>query len=470
MPMQRPIILLLLCLVAASGARAAEDRWTILGDDVSFKPSTGVISFTNGITVKYGGATLTAKQMRLNMESGDALAEGAVRLERDNKVWTSERIEYNFKTRRLVGGEFRAGQPPYFVKGEVLVGDTSNRVYVLAEGLVTTDDVADPGYRIRAKTLTVVPGDYIECESATLYLGQVPVFWWPKYRRSLQRHRNNWSFVPGYRNKYGAYLLSTYEWYWDERMKGAVHLDERLLRGPGAGADLTLRLPKLGEADFKYYYTHDERPGRDARNRPVDENRQRAWFTYLDDVRTNLSIRGAVRYQSDSTILHDFYEGEFRDNPQPSTFLEVDQQWSNWSLDVLAEPRVNRFQETVERLPDLKLTGLRQRLGPTPLYYESESTFGSGVCGRPGQSRAGSARLCRCWAGAPGGRGPHPGRRMADDAGRRRPGRVHARRSAAERGHLLGRGPAAAAAAVLRCAGGHRHPGARHSGPAGRGS
>ena len=30
----------------------------------------------------------------------------------------------------------------------------------------------------------------------------------------------------------------------------------------------------------------------------------------------------------------------------------------------------------VERLPDLKLTGLRQQLGPTPLYYESESSLG----------------------------------------------------------------------------------------------
>jgi len=45
-------------------------------------------------------------------------------------------------------------------------------------------------------------------------------------------------------------------------------------------------------------------------------------------------------------------------------------------LNAFAQFRVNDFQETVERLPDVKLTGLRQQIGPTPLYYESESSVG----------------------------------------------------------------------------------------------
>ena len=42
----------------------------------------------------------------------------------------------------------------------------------------------------------------------------------------------------------------------------------------------------------------------------------------------------------------------------------------------MVQPRLNTFLETVERLPDLKLTGLPQQIGVTPLYYESESTMG----------------------------------------------------------------------------------------------
>ena len=83
-----------------------------------------------------------------------------------------------------------------------------------------------------------------------------------------------------------------------------------------------------------------------------------------------------VRYQSDSDFIKDFFEGEYRRDPQPTTFVEADKFWRNFSLDVLAEPRVDNFWETVERLPDVRLTGFRQQLGSSPLYYESESSAG----------------------------------------------------------------------------------------------
>src|SRR4051812_41263349 len=48
----------------------------------------------------------------------------------------------------------------------------------------------------------------------------------------------------------------------------------------------------------------------------------------------------------------------------------------NFSLDVYAQPRLNDFLETVERLPDVRLNGYRQQLWESPLYYESETSMG----------------------------------------------------------------------------------------------
>jgi len=338
--------------------------------------AAGTVSYTNGLTVRYGDAVLTAKKMRLNHETKDVQAEGKVRLQQGNDVWYGERIEYNFKDRKILATEFKAGQPPFFIKGSALSGDQINNVYVLADGIVTTDDYEKPGYRIKTKTLTIVPDDYIEATDAVLYFKDTPVFWFPKWRRNLKRHPNHWVFVPGYRTKYGAYLLTTYEWYWNERLSGAVHVDERTKRGVGVGPDVSYNLPGFGEGTAKYYYTHDKKPGSDERGPENDQDRQRAWFTHQGTLRTNLTIKSAVRYQSDSQIVRDFFETEYRGNTQPSTYVELNQLWSNWSLNLLTQPRVNDFQETVERLPDLKLTGLRQQIGPTPLFYESESSFG----------------------------------------------------------------------------------------------
>src|SRR5688572_13356345 len=380
MPKLRFIVQFLLCWCALSAVtRAAEPAAFIIEtdqDSLEFDLNTGTVSYTNGVTVRYGDAILSARKARLNQESGDMLAEGAVRLQQGNETWYGERIEYNFKSRKILASEFKAGQPPFFVKGAALAGDQTNNVYVLAEGVVTTDDYEEPGYRIRTSSLTIAPGDYIEAKNAVLYLKNTPVFWFPKWRRSLQRHPNHWVIVPGYRSKYGPYLLTTYEWYWNERLKGAVHLDERVKRGPGIGPDITYNLPRFGEGTAKYYYTHDRRPEEDSQGKPISEDRQRAWFEHQGTLRTNLTFKAAVRYQTDSQIIRDFFETEYKDNTQPSTFAELNQQWSNWSLNLLGQAQVNDFQETVERLPDIKLTGLRQQLWTLPLYYESESSAG----------------------------------------------------------------------------------------------
>jgi len=108
----------------------------------------------------------------------------------------------------------------------------------------------------------------------------------------------------------------------------------------------------------------------------LPDNRQRLHFSYLASPFTNLTLRSQVRYQSDARVEHDFFEGAYRRNPQPTTFLEATRWWENFALDVYTQPRVNDFFQTVERLPEIKLTGWRQPVGATPLYYESESSAG----------------------------------------------------------------------------------------------
>ena len=93
-------------------------------------------------------------------------------------------------------------------------------------------------------------------------------------------------------------------------------------------------------------------------------------------MRTNLTATVVIDQQSDAYVVRDFFESRYRENPQPKSFLEVDQLWSNWSLNFLTQPQLNDFFQTVERLPDAKLSGMRQQLDTSPFYYESESSLG----------------------------------------------------------------------------------------------
>ena len=342
----------------------------------------GIWYGTNGIYVKYGDSFLTTDNMSLNEQTGDVVADGHVRIESGDQIWVGEHINYNFKTHQMQSEEFRTGKPPVFASGRDLTGNTTNHTYTARHVFVTTDDISDPMFRVRASRIKIVPGKYVEMWNAVVYADGVPALYFPYYKRNLSERANNLNFVPGDRTAYGPYLLNTYTWYWGDHTDGKIHLDYRERRGVGTGPDLNLQLGRWGDFAFKYYYLHDQNPNTSINTNSfanlgnMPENRQRFYFAWQATPFTNLNMKALVNYQSDPLMLHDFFEGDYTENPQPNTFVEANKYWENWSVDAEAAPRVNNFFDQVERLPDVKLTGFRQRVFDTPVFYESESSAG----------------------------------------------------------------------------------------------
>ncbi len=356
-----------------------EPEWEITPLDdqgvLEYEFDQGIVRSTNGVLIKYGEAILTAERVEVNQKTGEAIADGQVRIQRQEQVWQGEHILYNFKNRQMQAEEFRTGKAGVFASGQGLAADVTNQTYFATNALITTDDSSHPLLKVRAKFIRIIPGKRFEARQATLVLGNVPVFYFPFYSRNLAPGANNFSFLPGYRTAYGPFLLSSYTWHIAEFLDADLHLDYRQKRGIGTGPDLDYHLGRWGEGTARYYFVDDADPNASLTN-ALPHHRQRVWFSYQSMPFTNLEVRSMVRYQTDLGVVHDFFEGEYRHNPQPSTFFEANKFWQNFSLDAYAQPRVNDFLETVERLPDIRFTGYRQQLWETPVYYESQSSAG----------------------------------------------------------------------------------------------
>ena len=392
MKFSRPFCLVLLLAHASCSLFAAEaedegiDIQGIGPGQVEFNYETGFFMTTNDFVARYQGAVLTAHRAQGNRITGEVEAEGAVNLQYENQVWSGDRLQYNFFTHQIHTARFRTGKNPFFATGDGLGANQTNHTYAATNAFVTTDDVEKPGFRVHARRLTIVPGKYFVARDAVLYFGNVPVFYFPYYRRNFDRRQGSFEFTPGYRSSYGPYLLGAYNWYWNEKLYGSLHADYRLKRGFGGGPDAYYDAGVLGEGTVKYYYLRDHEPGfliftnglptSSTNGVPIEKDRYRLAFTHQVNIRTNLTATVVLRQESDPFIGRDFFESEYRDNTQPGSFLDVNQRWSNFSLDVLAQPRINDFFETIERLPEVKLTGERQQLGVSPFYYESESSVG----------------------------------------------------------------------------------------------
>jgi hypothetical protein len=362
--------------IACQGQLAAP--WEVRGlSTQSQADSSGDTNFfTKGVLLINSNATVMAEQAMQNVLSGVVIAEGDVSILDHGHIWRGTNFIYNGKTGDIQAGSFKTVQMPFSVSGQGLTGG-SNQVYFVNNALISTDDYDHPAFRVRARQMTIVPGDYFEARQATLFVGKIPVFYWPYYRRSLKKHPNNFEFVPGDRSIFGPYLLSAYNWYGNGLLDGTIHLDERERRGIAAGPDLALHMGDWGEAAFRYYYAHDTDPGADGIVAPhLSDSRQRATFYYEVHPTTNLTAKVVGNYQSDPLVVRDFWESQYQANVEPASFAEVSQLSPNWVLDAMGQPQVVNFFETVERLPDVKLTGLRQEVGVTPVYYESESSLG----------------------------------------------------------------------------------------------
>ncbi len=376
---------ILIALLSLGGAclslRAQEQPGLeISGGSVVGYVTNNYAIITNGAKVTGMGGVLTADRAMVNVMTGDVQAEGNVRILRDNMVWTGEDVRYNFKTRYMQTAQFRTGSPPYFAAGQGISGfrsdNPTNTLYTAHKAFVTADDVAEPALRVEASSLKIVPGQYFQARHAVLYAGPVPIFYFPIYTQRLDGKGNHFEFTPGTRSQYGGYLLSSYNWVMNDQLDGKVRLDYRSKRGVAGGLNFDTHLGRWGETTFKYYQLHDQDPQEGNTGYNIPEDRKRFAFTYDAEPLTNLTVKSQIRYQSDERVLHNFIESEYRANPQPSTFVEVNKHTDDFAVDVYAQPRINEFYENIERLPDVRLTGFRQQILETPFYYESETSAG----------------------------------------------------------------------------------------------
>jgi lipopolysaccharide assembly outer membrane protein LptD (OstA) len=377
---QRRLLSLILLLMAFACQAQPNALWEIRGQNTwgipsEFETIGNTNYFTNGAVVSNINTVVTMDYGTADNLTGEVVAEGDVTILDHGHIWRGTNFVYNFKTGAVRATTFKTAQEPFSVTGESLRG--SNSVYNATNVFITTDDYATSGYRIRARHITIIPGKSFEADHATLYWGKIPIFYFPYYHRTLGQHPNNFEYEPGYRSLFGPYLLSAYNWYGNGLLDGTLHLDVRETRGIAAGPDFLFHLGNLGEGAFRYYYAYDQQPNADDLNEPhLDKNRQRLSFYYHVEPTTNLTVKAVANYQSDPLVIHDFFENEYKTNVEPASYLEVQQLSDNYTLNLLVQPRLVTFFETVERLPDLKLSGARQQVGETPLFYENESSVG----------------------------------------------------------------------------------------------
>lgn len=352
------------------------DEVSLLADKAQYDLDGNWATFIGNVVIRVRGQELRADRIRFNTETHQAQAFGRVTLiGPDGSVWSGDSLNVNLKEKAGSAGDLSVYYKPFRIdaaKGEVL-----QNVYV-AEDVVMTTCTNAPGhfhYQVCASRLRLRPDQDLTAHGAVPYLFGVPFFYWPYYWKDLKRHYGL-RFEPGYRSRWGAYLLSSYKAriYRDEDdrwVDSRTSVDMRSKRGLAYGERLNWYLQDAGTGWFSVYWLDDEE---DPLPRGVeDPERYRIRLNHALDLtpRDRVLLQGL--YVSDDQFMRDFFEREHSEMSQPDNHLSYTHTGRDAAFGVIARPRLNDFYDQVERLPEGWLNLNQRELGDSGVYYESRN-------------------------------------------------------------------------------------------------
>lgn len=338
----------------------------------------GVATARNDVAIHVGDTDIYADYAEYDPESHQIRVRGNVRIYRDVALYIGDSATYNTETKEVTTHSMRTAHDAYFVKGDD-VQSMSQDSFRITNGNLTTHDSAHPDFHLRARTVRVYEQDRVIFQNVTFYIGDVPVFWWPYLYQSLD---NEFSFLvsPAYLSSWGASLLGHITFPITDNMVGTLRLDYRERRGVAVGFDSTIRYGenKNSMARLRTYFLNDQNP---QINRTTTDQRQ-----HLGAGRYRISLQDRTNFTediygiadltklSDPFVLEDFYQSEFRVDPQPDNMFALAKTNPFWTLTAITRFQGNDFFERTERLPEVALDIKRHAIFGSPIFYEGETS------------------------------------------------------------------------------------------------
>jgi hypothetical protein len=273
---------------------------------------------------------------------------GNIRLYTPKEMLTGQRALFNLETKQMRALEFSGQHFPLLFHAFNLRAP-SLREFRVRDATFTTDDSSQPNFRVESKSVRIYPDSRVIFSRSTVYIGQVPVFWFPYIFANI--NNTGFNFLPGFYSPWGAFLQLAYSFPIGsgDNMIGKVHLDLRSKLGVAVGFDTKFKYGKDDRSygDFVSYYADDTNPDNG------DNGRYRVSFQHRLFITDDIYATADINLLSDSNFLETYYPYLFRVDPQPDTFVSVTKWDEFYTLNLIARWQINDFQDTTERLPEL---------------------------------------------------------------------------------------------------------------------
>ena len=362
--------------LAAQGLDIPEDV-SVLADFTEFDPKTKEAVLSGNVTITYLSSSLKADKVWINTETQDVYASGNVVVDREGDTWKGDYVQGNLKEQSLSFNEHYTVVDDWHISGS-----GASR---MADGrLIVNDATISPCNQVmRLQTGKVLyhPDGRFRANNVVYKIGGVPVFYVPVIWGDLDNDYRGLEFRAGYESDNGGMFRLAKRWRMTPDVTNKLGVNYYTNRGFGIDNKLVVKHDKSttdlylwGQMDDDPLY--DRRVGGEKYNGryAIEDEHYRIQLHHRTDFTDRLTMQVHGDYLSDSDVLYDFFEQEYRDMAQPPNFADLSYLGDNFTVSLNARAQLNDFFTVAEKLPELKLTVPRQQLLNTALQYQGESS------------------------------------------------------------------------------------------------
>ena len=251
---------------------------------------------------------IRARNLTVNMASSTVVSpEDFVMDDDDGTTYGKSGVmDYASGAGRIKEGRF--AYKNFVFRGRVV--DFTKTKYTYRKASITSCDEEPPHYRLRSSRIYLVPDSYFLAYNNVFFLGKLPVFYFPVIYKPLGGGTPFVSiFRPGYDQRNGFFIKSTYVYRVNRETRAKLYLDYFEKRGFGTGMELDYRRPEKNISNVSAYRIREYGGPKDRWGLSGGYWHKLNRFNESDPAQ--YYSQGYFRLLSDPKVNNDF----FRNNP-----------------------------------------------------------------------------------------------------------------------------------------------------------
>ncbi|MEI7543124.1 MAG: hypothetical protein WCJ94_07735 [bacterium] len=179
----------------------------ISGDELIYSNDSSEITGKGNVIAKSEELTIFSDSIYVNNNTGEAIAEGHVlAIDNGTSIYT-DKITYNLKQMDSYAEHVDILSSPWICRGDKLkkVGNKTE----ITNPVFTTCDLKTPHFRMQASSVYIYENEKIESWNTVIYLGALPVFYFPYFAQPLKGQKKPFDITFGH-NDYAGWYANTF--------------------------------------------------------------------------------------------------------------------------------------------------------------------------------------------------------------------------------------------------------------------